>query len=107
VRDFLYIEDAAEAFVALLESNVSGPINIASGEAITIKQVITKVANLLDGSKLVQWGSIQTPASEPKLLVADARRLNKELGWSPRWELERGVNETINWWKNQIRVEQS
>ncbi|MFN2498993.1 MAG: NAD-dependent epimerase/dehydratase family protein [Pyrinomonadaceae bacterium] len=107
VRDFLYVEDVAEAFVALLESNVSGPVNIASGKPIAVKQMITAVADLLDASQLVQWGSIQPPANEPKLLVANVERLTNEVGWSPRWELEKGLKETINWWKGQLAVEES
>ncbi|HEY8185425.1 MAG TPA: NAD(P)-dependent oxidoreductase [Pyrinomonadaceae bacterium] len=100
MRDFLYVQDAADAFVKLLDSNISGPINIASGEAITVKQVITQIAELLDGTELVQWGAIQTPATEPRLLVADVGRLRNELRWSPGWGLEMGLNETINWWRS-------
>ncbi len=102
VRDFLYIEDAAAAFVALLDSDVSGAVNIASGKAVELKQVILAIADQLDGRELIQWGSVQTDASEPKSLVASVKRLKNEVGWSPQWGLEKGIQETINWWKSRI-----
>ena len=40
VRDFLYAEDVADAFVALMESDVRGPVNIASGQPITVRAVV-------------------------------------------------------------------
>jgi nucleoside-diphosphate-sugar epimerase len=101
-RDFLYVKDVADAFVALLESNVSGPVNIASGEAITLKEVILKIADLLNGNDLVQLGSLPTPVDEPKLLVADVKRLSEEVGWSQRWGFAEGLSETIGWWKSNL-----
>lgn len=102
VRDFLYVEDAASAFVALLESEVSGPVNIASGEAVTLKEMIIKIASQLDGHHLIQWGSRPTPVGDPELLTAEVQRLRNEVEWSPQWGLESGLNETINWWKSHI-----
>lgn len=102
VRDFLYVEDAASAFVALLDSEVTGPVNIASGEARALKEIILKIADLLDGHSLIRLGSVQTPANEPERLVADVQRLRNEVGWSHQWGLEKGLNETISWWKTQI-----
>jgi len=102
VRDFLYVEDVADAFVTLLDSDVSGPVNIASGEAITLKEVIFKVADLLDGHSLVQLDSVPPGENEPELVVANVDRLVKDVGWSPSWGLERGLNETISWWKAHL-----
>lgn len=99
VRDFLYVKDVADAFVALLESAVSGPVNIASGEAVTLKEIILKVAELLEGRDLVQFGSLPMQANEPKSLVADVRRLHEDVGWSRRWGLSEGLGETVGWWK--------
>ena len=107
VRDFLYVEDVAEAFVALLESDVTGAVNIASGKPITVKQMIASVADQLDASQLVKWGSVQTSANEPKLLVANVERLTSEVGWAPRWELEKGLKATISWWRDQIAMEEA
>src|SRR5205823_14815349 len=62
IRDFLYIRDAAEAFVALLHSKVAGSVNIASGQALALKELITAVADKVGRRDLVQLDAI--PASD-------------------------------------------
>lgn len=102
IRDFLHVQDVAEAFVALLESNVNGPVNIASGEPIMLKDIIYKIADRFNRKDLIQLGSIQTPLNEPKLLVADVKRLNHEVGWVPKISLDQGLDMTISWWKGRF-----
>jgi nucleoside-diphosphate-sugar epimerase len=101
LRDFLYVRDVADAFVALLESDVRGAVNIASGEAVSLKTVIGKIAEKLDRPHLVQLGALPAPAGEPKLLAADVSRLTKEVRWSPRYTLDAGLDATISWWRKQ------
>jgi nucleoside-diphosphate-sugar epimerase len=102
IRDFLYVQDVAEAFVALLESNVSGPINIGSGHPVALKDIIRKIAKKVNLQDLVQLGALPTSANEPPLVVADTRRLTKEVNWVPKYDLDQGLEETISWWKNHV-----
>ena len=102
IRDFLYVQDAAEAFVALLESDVAGPVNIASGRPVALKDIVYKIANLLNAQDLIQLGTVPAPPNEPQLLVADVRRLTCEVGWSPKYDLPAGLGHTIAWWQQQL-----
>jgi nucleoside-diphosphate-sugar epimerase len=102
IRDFLYVKDVAAAFVNLLESNFSGPINIASGKPVTIKDIIYNIAGKLNCPQLIRLGVLARSPQDAPLLVADVNLLKKELGWSPQYDLDRGLEETINWWKNRI-----
>ncbi len=104
IRDFLYVRDVADAFVALLGSDVEGPVNIASGRPVLMKDIIQKIANRLARQDLIQLGAIHAPANEPPLLLADVRRLNTEVRWEPKYDLDLGLDETISWWKNQLLV---
>jgi nucleoside-diphosphate-sugar epimerase len=99
IRDFLYVQDAADAFVALLESDVRGAVNIGSGTPITLKQIIYSIADLLAQRDLVQLGALPAPANEPPLLVANTERLANEVGWHPAYDLEHGLEQTVLWWK--------
>lgn len=99
IRDYLYVKDVANAFVSLLETDISGPVNIASGAPIALRDVIYKIAEKLDSKHLIQLGAVTPPASEPHLLVADIDRLKNEVGWSPNYDLDEGLEETINWWR--------
>lgn len=101
LRDFLYVRDAADALAALLDADVSGAVNIASGVPVTLRQVIAEVAGQLGRPDLIQLGALPAPAGEPPLLLADVARLGEEVRWSPRYDLADGLAETINWWKLQ------
>ena len=99
IRDFLFVQDAADALVALLDSTVEGPVNIASGTSITVRGVMQEIANQLERPDLVQLCALPAPENEPPVMSADVARLRDEVGWSPRYDLARGVAESINWWK--------
>lgn len=99
VRDFLHVEDVAEAFVALLGSAVSGPVNVASGRPVAIKDMVYAIADSVGKRDLVRLGEVPVPASDPPLLVADVGRLRNEVGWRPRYDLASGLEQTIEWWK--------
>jgi nucleoside-diphosphate-sugar epimerase len=100
-RDFLHVTDVAGAFCALLESDVEGPVNIGSGDAPPVRSVVERIAAALGRTDLVRFGARPTPAGEPPLVVADTTRLREELRWSPRFNLERGLADTIEWWRTQ------
>jgi nucleoside-diphosphate-sugar epimerase len=101
-RDFLFVEDAAAAFVALLESDVRGPVNIASGQAVALSEIAYRIGEMLNRSELVHLGAISAGPEDPPLLVADVKRLEKEVGWIPRFDLDRGLARTVEWWKQSM-----
>ncbi|MCL0035061.1 NAD(P)-dependent oxidoreductase [Thermodesulfovibrionales bacterium] len=105
IRDFLHVEDVASGFIALLESEVQGAVNIASGQPIVLKDVIYKIAARLNRHEMVQLGALPAPTNESPLLVADVRRLTEEVRWKPKYNLEQGLDQTIAWWKDQISEE--
>ena len=103
VRDFIYVEDVASALVALLDSSVEGAVNIGSGQPVTLRQVIDKVAERTGHAELVQLGAIPVGAGELLSLYADTRRLTEEVGWSPRYSLDEGIDATVDWWRQQMK----
>ena len=104
IRDFLHVQDVASAFVSLLESDVTGPVNIASGNPTAIKDVVNTIADKLNKRDLVRFKEGPSPLNEPGLLVAEVKRLNSEIGWKPGYDLDRGLEQTIDWWKDQRGV---
>ncbi len=102
VRDFLYVRDAAEAFTALLESDFTGAVNIASGKPVTVKEVVSKIAQKLGCAELVRFYT--TPAAEDisARITADVTRLREDIGWQPRYDWDRGLEETLEWWDRQL-----
>jgi nucleoside-diphosphate-sugar epimerase len=99
VRDFLHVRDVASAFAALLESPVEGPVNIASGEAVAVKDVVRAIGRLMGRDALIELGALPERPGDPPVLLADARLLREEIGWRPRIGLEAGLRETIEFWE--------
>lgn len=103
VRDFLYSEDIASAFVALLESDVTGAVNIGSGRAISIRDLVTMAAEKIGRPDLLAFDAKQAPAGEPPRIEVAIERLRKEVGWTEQFGIERGLERTIEWWRSEAR----
>ncbi|MEM1169650.1 MAG: NAD(P)-dependent oxidoreductase [Cyanobacteria bacterium P01_H01_bin.35] len=104
IRDFLYVQDVADAFVAILESEITGPVNIGSGQPMSIKEIVYQIAGTIGKPESICLGAIPASINEPPLLVADVSLLSKNVGWQPQYDLERGLVLTINWWKNHLGI---
>ena len=103
IRDFLYVQDVASAFVALLESNTRGVLNIASGVPLTLKEVICKIGEKLGRQELIRFGSIVLLRDDPPILIADVKKLKEEVGWRPKFGIDKGLDQTIKWWKENLK----
>ncbi len=103
-RDFLHVDDVAGAIAALLDSSVTGPVNIGSGRAVPVSELVDLIAKAVGRPELVRAGALPDRASEPPLLVADADRITQEVGYSPRFTLADGIAETVAWWREQVRT---
>ena len=99
IRDFLHVEDVASALAAILDSPAESPINIGSGRPVSIRTIVEMISRQLDAIGRVEFG-VRAPApTDAPMMVADVRRLRKEVGWRPQWSLEEGLAATIRWWK--------
>jgi len=101
IRDFADVRDVAAGFVALLDSQVTGDVNIASGEARTAASVMMEVGEMLGRSELIKLGARPKQPGEPARLVAAVERLRKEVKWKPTSSFEQRLSETIEWWRGQ------
>lgn len=98
VRDFLHVRDVADAFVALLLSGVRGAVNISSGDPVSVRSLVSRIAAQLDATDRVSFGALPSRDEAP-FVIGDPRRLRSEVGWRPRFDLDRGLSDTIEWWK--------
>jgi nucleoside-diphosphate-sugar epimerase len=96
VRDFMYVKDIAAAFVSLLESDIQGIVNIASGQPTMIKDLIFNISEKLKKPDLIRLGSLSRQPNEPDIILADTSRLNKEVKFTPEYDIDTGINEYIN-----------
>lgn len=102
-RDVLHVADAAGALAALLDSRVTGPVNVGSGCAVPVRDLVEGIAARAGGAGLVQYGARALPPAEPMVIEADTGRLREELGFRPRYGLADGLDHTVAWWRDRPR----
>jgi nucleoside-diphosphate-sugar epimerase len=98
-RDFLHVTDAGAAFAALLDSDVVGPVNIGSGNAVPVRRILETIGALTGRPDLIDFGARPLGPTEPACIEADIRRLTDEVGFSPRYGLEQGLAQTVAAWR--------
>ncbi len=101
-RDFLYVEDAAQALLDLLACDVRGAVNIGSGEAISVRAMARRIADALGQPTRLDLGALPAPTTEPPVIRANIRRLTKEVGWRHGHDIDSGLEETIRWWEGAM-----
>lgn len=96
-RDFLYVDDLADA-VLFLMNNWNSPeiINIGSGSEISIKQLADKISSLTEFNGNIYWNTSFPNGTMKKML--DNSKINS-LGWSPSTSLDNGLLNTIKWYQ--------
>ncbi|WP_329307475.1 GDP-L-fucose synthase [Streptomyces sp. NBC_01260] len=98
-REFLHVDDLAAACVLLLERyDGDAPVNVGSGEDLTIRELASTVADVTSYQGLVEWDTAKPDGTPRKLL--DVSRL-ASLGFAPRIELRDGIAGTYAWWLQQ------
>lgn len=97
-RDFLWVEDVGAALARLLGSEVEGAVNVGSGRAMSIRELVATIVDRAGVPADVRFG-VRPADGEPPLIVADTTRLRAELGWEPSMSLGEGIDRTISWWR--------
>jgi nucleoside-diphosphate-sugar epimerase len=103
VRSFLHVADVGAAFADLLDSDVQGPVNVGSDEKISVAGLIQRIAGKLGRADLVRLGARSAASEEPPLLVPDLQRLREEVRFNPRYALDEALDETIAWWRGELK----
>jgi len=102
-RDFVAAHDVGAAFAALVDSDVSGPLNIASGDSHTIAEVAQTIAEIVGRPELLRLGALADRPGEPATLTADIGRLREDAGFTPAVALREGLSEAVRFWRTRGR----
>jgi nucleoside-diphosphate-sugar epimerase len=104
VRDYLHSADVGEAFAALLGSGLEGPVNVGSGEGVTLAELVAEVGRAAGRPELIRLGARVAPEGEPPRIVAALGRLHDEVGWRPARPLAEGIAATVDWWRGDLQA---
>ena len=94
-REFLHVDDAADAAVVMMESGATGLYNVGSGADLPIRELAEIVAKVVGYDGPVEWDTSKPDGTPRKLM--DSSRI-REHGWTPRISLEEGVRSTYDWY---------
>lgn len=101
VRDYMHVADVADAFVAIIDGDIEGPVNIGTGIGVALKDIVEKIGAKTGRADLVRFDARPASADEPAVLLADTARLDRT-GWKPRFNLDSGLDDAIAWWRSSF-----
>jgi len=105
-RDFLFVKDTVRGFIQLgkCERAVGKVVNIGTGTDISIEELVKKILGLMgkQGEIEVEDRRIRPEKSEVMQLLSDTRLAQKLFQWTPRYTLEDGLRETIEWYQKNL-----
>ena len=111
IRDWLYVEDHAEALhTVLIKGRVGEVYNIGGSHEMKNIDVVHAICDILDKLKPHTAGSfsrlisfVQDRPGHDQRYAMDTRKIEKELGWKPKETFKSGLNKTIHWYLNNAK----
>lgn len=97
VWEYVYIDDAAEATIRVIQKNFCGIVNVG-GDAISMRELFTIMAEQIGNPAVLIFENEDMPG---KYLTADTKVLREEIGYTRQTDIRLGLAKTIAWWKLQ------
>jgi nucleoside-diphosphate-sugar epimerase len=106
VRDFIFIEDVINAYIKVLDAKeiVGEIINIGSGKQHTVGDIANTIIELAGEGLAPETGGTPRWSNEPEKWEADITKAKKLLNWEPKYDLTRGLDTTIKWFRENINL---
>jgi len=99
-RSFQYISDLVEGLIALMNANITAPVNLGNPEEYSIGEFAAVIKNLVGGSSnIVYKDSVQ---DDPQRRKPDISRAMKFLNWFPKVSLKEGLKTTIEYFRQEL-----
>ncbi len=96
-RDFLYIDDLVSALTRLLDSEITGPVNVATGEPVSINELVYKIKEITGYAGEIVYAPNYAGGQSTRLFATGKI---KKLGWRPRYTLREGLMKTVDWYEH-------
>ena len=100
MREFLHVDDLAEAvYICMQKYDDPEPINVGTGEDVTIKELANTCADVVGFTGGFNWDTLKPNGTPRKVLNVDKM---KSLGWEPKISLKEGIASTYEWYKDNL-----
>jgi dTDP-glucose 4,6-dehydratase len=108
IRDFNYVKDTISAINSIIESDntIGETINIATGKETSIELIANKLINIINPNAkiIIDNNRVRPKNSEVDRLLGDNKKIISLTGWSPKYDLDEGLLETIDFIKKNIHM---
>ena len=104
-REFNYVSNVVDGLVRAgsHEGEIEGPVNIAAGEEVSIRDLVHKIAELTGTRAKIETGALPYRPTEIWRMYADSSRARQALGWEPKVGLDEGLRLTVEWFREYRR----
>jgi dTDP-glucose 4,6-dehydratase len=99
-RSFCYVSDLIDGIFKLSQGNFHEPVNIGNPTELTIKEFAERIVRLTGSKSGIIYQPL--PVDDPKQRRPDITRAWQRLGWKPVVDLEKGLSQTIEWFKSRV-----
>ena len=99
-RSFCYVDDEVTGILALLESDLVGPVNIGNPEEYTIAALAEVVLEVTGSDSQVVYEPL--PVDDPTQRRPDISQARERLGWEPKIDLREGLSSTAAWFRTRL-----
>ncbi|AEA34604.1 UDP-glucuronic acid decarboxylase family protein [Hippea maritima] len=100
-RSFCYVSDLVDGLIKMMNSNLTGPINLGNPEEFTILELAKKVVKFTNSKSRIIFKPL--PQDDPKQRKPHITKAKIYLNWKPKIGLEEGLVRTIEYFKNKLR----
>jgi nucleoside-diphosphate-sugar epimerase len=100
VRDFVFVEDACDAFLragARAAEHAGAVFNVGSGRQMTLEELVKTTRALFHVEAEPRWGTMEARSWDTAIWVADPRAAQDALGWAATTSLADGLRSTATW----------
>jgi dTDP-glucose 4,6-dehydratase len=99
-RSFCYISDLVSGIIALMESDVTDPVNIGNPHEMTIEEMARLIIKMTGSKSQIIFKPL--PTDDPQVRQPDITRARTLLGWEPKVLLDQGLTSTIDYFRQKI-----
>lgn len=96
-RSFQYVHDLVDGLIQAMMGNYTLPINLGNPQEFTISEFATMVQQKVGGQVQIQY--LPAVEDDPKKRKPDITVASKEIAWTPKFSVEQGIEETIQYFK--------
>jgi GDP-4-dehydro-6-deoxy-D-mannose reductase len=102
-RDLTDVRDVAAAYLLLMERGRGGEVyNVGSGQSLSMQTVLDRLIALSGVAVEVRQKASLFRAQDASAFRANADKLRRETGWTPRFDLDRTLTDILNYWRQQL-----